>query len=272
MDEARIIAATPEPRTRHSLTADLRAAGITEGMTVLVHSALSALGWVAGGPVAVIEALFDAVGPAGTLVMPAHSGQLTDPANWQAPPVPETWIGTIRAEVPAYDPATTPTRGMGVIAELFRTWPGTLRSAHPNCSFAASGPAAADIVGDHRLESPLGEHSPLARLYARDATVLLLGVGFDSCTLLHLAELRAWPDRPDVPAGAPVLVDGIRQWVSYKEPPTGDMAHFLDLGAILLDTGAVRKVRIGSADAVVAGARGMVDLAVEQWRDLPAPE
>ena len=269
MSEAEVVAATPEPRTRQSLSADLNAAGIASGMTVLVHSSLSALGWVAGGPVAVIQALFDAVGTSGTLVMPAQSGDLSDPAKWQAPPVPADWFDIVRAHTPAYDPAVTPTRGMGAIAELFRTWPNTRRSDHPNCSFTANGPAADAILADHRLESPLGEHSPLARLYERDATVLMLGAGFDSCTMLHLAEIRAWPDWPKAREGAPVFVDGARQWISYMAPPTGESDHFVALGAELVEQGGAGTAQVGSATAVTVPARRLVDFAVARWRDLP---
>jgi aminoglycoside N3'-acetyltransferase len=31
--------------------------------------------------------------------------------------------------MPVYDPLTTPTRGLGVLPETVRTWPGALRSA-----------------------------------------------------------------------------------------------------------------------------------------------
>ena len=95
--------------TEQSLTADLRALGVEEGMGVLVHSALSAVGWVSGGPVAVIRALLQAVGADGTLVMPAHSSSWSDPAGWKSPPAPAAWWDPIRATMPAFDPATTPT-------------------------------------------------------------------------------------------------------------------------------------------------------------------
>ena len=89
MGEGDAVARAERPRTAGTLAEDLRAVGLREGATVLVHSSLSSLGWVAGGPVAVIQALLDVVGPDGTIVMPAHSGDLSDPAGWSNPPVPE---------------------------------------------------------------------------------------------------------------------------------------------------------------------------------------
>ena len=149
-----------EPVTRPSLASDLRALGLVEGATVIVHTSMARLGPVTGGAQAVISALLDTLGERGTLVMPAHSGQLSDPAHWRAPPAPEAWWDTIRQEMPAYDPALTPTRNMGAVAESFRTYPGVRRSAHPQVSFAARGPLAERIVGEHSLQSKFGEDSP----------------------------------------------------------------------------------------------------------------
>ncbi|MFB6637633.1 aminoglycoside N(3)-acetyltransferase [Streptomyces chartreusis] len=185
---------TPPPTgplvTRDTLAAQLREVGVRSGETLLAHSSLSSLGWVCGGPVAVVQALLDALGPEGTLVVPTQTGDLSDPAVWSNPPVPEEWWEPIRVTMPPYDPAVTPTRGVGVIPETVRTWPGALRSAHPQTSFAALGPRAAEIVGGHALDCPLGERSPLARLEALHARVLLLGAGYDTCTSFHLAEYR----------------------------------------------------------------------------------
>ena len=79
--ESSAIARTERPNTQESLATDLRALGVAPGMTLLVHASLSALGWVAGGPVAVIQALMDALTPQGTLVMPANTGDNSDPAG-----------------------------------------------------------------------------------------------------------------------------------------------------------------------------------------------
>ena len=262
-----IVGSGAGPGTEQSLTADLHALGVREGMVVLVHSSLSALGWVCGGPVAVIRALLQAVGVDGTLVMPAHSGDLSDPSLWRSPPAPAAWWDTIRATMPAFDPAITPTSHLGVIPELFRTWPGTVRSAHPSCSFTALGPHAGRIVAEQRLEDPMGEGSPLSAVYELDGHVLLLGVGrkvgHRNNTMLHLAERRALGDGQEtIPAGAPILVDGVREWVSYREPDI-DEDDFDEVGAAFegQDT-TTRTGPVGQARCTLLRVRPLVDFAI----------
>ncbi|MER5560291.1 AAC(3) family N-acetyltransferase [Streptomyces sp. NPDC002506] len=214
--------------TRDSLAADLCALGVRTGETLLVHSSLKSLGWVPGGAVAVVQAFLDTLGETGTLVVPTHCGDNSDPAHWMRPPVPEEWWETIRAAIPAYDPRTTPSRGVGVIPETVRTWPGALRSAHPQAPFAAIGPGASRITEGHAVDCMLGERSPLARLEENGARVLLLGAGYDSCTSFHLAEYRVPGPVADVSFA--MSTPRGRQWVTVRDTDV-DSDRFDELGA-----------------------------------------
>lgn len=251
------------PVSTRSLTADLRALGVRPGATMMVHSSLSSLGWVIGDAPAAIAALGGALGPEGTLVMPTHSGGLSDPAGWVAPSMPLEWHARIRAEMPAYDPAITPTRIMGAIPESFRTHPGVRRSAHPRQSCAAHGPHAAFVTDDHALDCAMGERSPLARLYDLDADVLLLGVGHERNTSLHLAEHRAsWLTKRHATFASPVTIDGARHWLEVDDLDFDDQ-DFARLGADFeRDTGAVLVSKVGAADARLMRQRALVDYAV----------
>jgi aminoglycoside 3-N-acetyltransferase len=258
--ELEIIDRTPEPRTRQSLATDLRSLGLDTGATVVVHASLSSLGWVNGGPVAVVQALLDVLGADGTLVMPAHTSDNSDPVHWCDPAVPEAWHQTIRDTMPAYDPALTPTREMGAIAELFRTWPAALRSRHPSVSFAALGRHARRIVEHHSLDCGLGESSPLGRIYELDGHVLLLGVGYGRNTSFHLAEYRAGV-RPPTKGGAALSRNGVRVWEELADIDL-DNAPFPELGAAWEATGGVRIGQVGSATARLFAQRAAVDFAV----------
>lgn len=250
--------------TRESLASELRALGVRPAETLLVHSSLSALGWVCGGPVAVIEALLDVLGPRGTLVVPTHSADNSDPAAWRNPPVPASWWDGIRASTPAFDTRTTRSLGVGVIPETLRTWPGALRSVHPQTSFAALGPRAAGIVDGHALDCRFGEHSPLARLEEAGAGVLLLGAGFDSCSAFHLAEYRVPAAR--VTNSFAVTTPQGRRWTTVEDTAISS-DRFEELGADFEKTHPVLRGRVGGADTRLFGLPDAVTHAVEWIRE-----
>jgi aminoglycoside 3-N-acetyltransferase len=266
MSEPEMIAATTAPATIESLARDLAALGLAPGGIVIVHSSLKSLGYIVGGPGAVIAALDRVLGPDGTLVMPTFSGQLTDPETWVAPPVPRDWWPIIRAHEPAFDPAATPTRIMGAVPELFRTLPGTHRSYHPHVSFASRGKHAEAIVAVHGFADSLGETSPLARLYVLDAKILLLGVGHANNSSIHLAEYRTkFPTRRREQKGGPIVRDGKRVWATYDdiEFDTGD---FPTLGEAFAASGHEHAGRVGQAPSRLMRQRDLVDFAI-RWME-----
>ena len=269
MSEAKLVNDTPQPRTRETLARDLRHLGLASRMTVIVHSSLSTIGWACGGPVAVIQAIMDVVTPEGTVVMPTHSGDLSDPSEWQNPPVPESWWSIIQETMPAYDPRITPTRGMGRIAEVFRTWPGVKRSSHPTLSFAAWGANASQVIMNHELDYAMGETSPLARIYDLDGWVLLLGVDYAHNTSFHLAEYRM-PGANIIQQGAPIIEAERRVWKVYRDIEL-DTSPFDEIGAAFELRTQVNKGKVGSAMARLFSQRQAVDFAIE-WLTLHRDE
>jgi aminoglycoside 3-N-acetyltransferase len=154
----------------------------------MVHTRMSALGWVVGGSETVVRALLDALGPEGTLMAYAswqdHVYQLED---W-----PEEHREAYLAEPPVFDVATGEVdRDYGRIPERVRTWPGAERSAHPEASVVAVGARARWLTAEHPADDGYGARSPFARLVEADGQVLMLGAPLDTVTLLHHAEAIA---------------------------------------------------------------------------------
>jgi len=264
MSEKTVIDRTTEVCTVNTLCRDFEQIGMRAGHTVLVHSSMSKLGFVVGGPQSVINALLEVLGTAGTLMMPTHTGQNTDPANWRHPPVPEAWWSDIRTTMPAYDPDRTPSRGMGAIAELFRTYPQVNRSAHPIASFAATGPQASALLEDHSsLTEMFGEASPVGKLYALDGYVLLLGVTHSNNTSMHLAEYRAaYSGKRYAKEGSAQWIEGERKWTEF-EMLAVDSDDFEAIGADYTASQAASEhicvSKIGMSDSTYLRQRPLVD-------------
>ncbi|GAA0396591.1 AAC(3) family N-acetyltransferase [Acrocarpospora corrugata] len=248
------------PHTVRTLRSELRELGVEPGDVLLAHSSMKSLGYVVGGVQAVVQALLDAVGTEGTLVVPTQTGDNSDPSGWGNPPVPAAWWPVIRAESPGYDPALTPSTWMGIIPETVRTWPGAVRSEHPWLSFAAVGKDAREITGTHRLDDALGDDSPLGAVYRLGGKVLLLGVGYDTNTSLHLGEWRQ-KSPPRGPRGAAVRqTDGTSRWVTWTDV-LEDESDFEHLGVAFEEAAAASIGPVGSATARLMSQPALVDFA-----------
>ena len=226
--------------TRAEVTDQLRALGVNEGGVLLVHTSFRATRPVEGGPVGLIDALRDALGPAGTLVMPSWSDNDDEP----------------------FDPMTTPASpSLGVVADAFWRQPGVLRSDH--CfAFATAGPEAARITSDPLPVPPHIPESPVGRVHDLDGQVLLLGVGHDADTTLHLAELLGGvPYR--VPRYVTVLQNGRPVRIDYGENDHC-CERFTFADEWLRARGLLSEGPVGHAHARLARARDIVGVTVER--------
>ncbi len=171
--------------TRRAISDHLAELGLRPGDRLLVHSSYRSLGPVEGGPEAVLDAMLDAVGPAGLLAMPAF--------NYQAPE-------------PCFDPALTPGR-TGILAECLRGRPGAVRSLHPTHSVVMMGREAASFTAGHHQSGAATLGSPLDRLAQAGGRILLLGVTHTANTTIHVAEQHA----------------GARKFPPWDEPPVASV-------------------------------------------------
>ena len=220
------------------LRAQLQSLGVGSGV-LLVHTSFRAVRPVQGGPTGLIAALRAALGPTGTLVMPSWSGSDEEP----------------------FDPRTTPASpDLGVVADTFWRLPGVLRSEHLQ-AFAAAGPQARRITEGPLPLPPHIPESPVGKVHALDGQVLLLGVGHEADTTLHLAELKAEvPYR--VPRSCTVLENGKPVRVSYEEND-----HCCERFALadvwLRERGLQSEGSVGHAHARLARSRDIVLVALE---------
>lgn len=241
----------------------LKRVGVRQGQNIMVHTSLSSLGFVCGGAQIVIEALLECAGEDGTVMMPAQSWKNLDPetgVHWEEP---QEWWQLIRDNWPAYNKDITPTNTMGAVAEMFRKWPGTLRSDHPARSVAAYGKNAGYLTEDHDLSNIFGENSPIGKLYEMDGYVLLIGVGYDKNTSLHLADVRAkYPGRHMVKESSAVMQDGKRVWKTY-ETLYVDGEDFEEIGRAFECCHEVKKEHLGNGILTFMKQRELVDFAVK---------
>lgn len=241
----------------------LRQIGVKNGQNIIVHTSMKNFGFVCGGPQVIIESLIEMVGQDGTIMMPTQSWKNLDPysgVHWEEP---KEWYDIIRNNWPAYDKDITPTNTMGVVAEMFRKWPGAVRSEHPVRSFSAWGKNAAYLVGNHDLSDIFGETSPIAKLYNLNGYVLLLGTGYDKNTSMHLADVRAkYISKHMEENSCAVQKDGERRWITYSTLYV-DGEDFIDIGNEFEKNYEVKKIKIGNADVRFMKQRDIVDFAVK---------
>lgn len=136
---------------------------------LVVHSAIKALARQGFQAEAIIEALLDHMRD-GHLFMPTM-----------------TWR-TVTPEHPQWDEMATPSH-TGVLSEIFRTRYATARSIHPTHSAAGWGPAATLLCSRHHIDdTPVSANSPYGLMRDYDTHVLMIGVGLETCTAIHLPE------------------------------------------------------------------------------------
>lgn len=239
--------------------------GLRSGEIVLVHCSLRQVGRAVGGPKILLRAIQELIGPAGTVVVPTQTANNSttsriyfDAVRGMGP----SEITRYQENLPGFDSARTPSYGMGAFAEHVRRHRLAVRSPHPQASFSALGPAAAELMAVHDMDCHLGERSPLAALYDAGALILLLGVGYDKCTAMHLAEYRLAVPPPSKAYRCFVMEAGHRVQHDFTAPDL-DESPFAEIGRQLDPEPFVRRGRVGGAMARIIPMHNLVEFAID---------
>jgi aminoglycoside 3-N-acetyltransferase len=144
------------------------------GDIVMIHSSLSSIGKVIGGPQAVCHAFQKVLTEKGTLLMPSY---------YQPEPILKMIKKGTLVDL------RTAESNMGEITETFRTLPGVKRSSHPFSSVCAWGRYSNEILSDH-AHSPYicGPGSPFFQLIERSGKYMGIGIDIRVIALYHVLE------------------------------------------------------------------------------------
>jgi aminoglycoside 3-N-acetyltransferase len=262
--------------TVDDVAAGVRSVGVGSGDIVMFHSSLSSMGHVCGGANSVIEGFRQAVGPEGTVAVPTL---------W--------WDGS--QDLAAWDYDHSPSYP-GIITEVFRQRPDSIRSDNPTHSVSAIGPRAAELTADHGKwglrpcmfgDEAFAAASPWERLYQWNAHYCFLGVDFTVNTMAHNGQCRLieWALQQAPPDRRADLDQRVSRFATtveyYRQSRAGltptvafvwPMFDFRLMGEHLAELGLVRFGKIGSATIRAIRSRDMIDTILttlkaepEQW-------
>ena len=215
--------------------------GVSSGMVLEVHSSLRSLGHVIGGAQTVVDALIEAVGNNGTLVMALQNAYNAEPSHFINPPMTYENFTKYRDQYPGFDVNESDTYQMGSITENLRRRKGAAFTSHPQTSFVAYGRYSKFITDSQDIDFGLSENSPLGKLYGLKAYCLLIGVDYDNMTSLHLAEYHS-AIRPVALFGSAIKDDEKRIWRKYTDYELDSDDGFLEIGH-RLEAKALVKIR-----------------------------
>ena len=246
--------------TKIQLLEQLRAIGIETGDTLLVHSALSKMGYIEGGPTTVVDVLLDAVGEEGHVLMPNS-------------PNAEYQLEYIR-NLSVFDVQNDKSK-LGAITETFRNHPEALRSCHPTEPVSCIGPNAAYFIQDHFGEiTPYTSKSPFYRVAEKGGKILMIGVTLDNAgTNLHTLEDAIedfkypiyYPELFHVDVKFP---DGTIKSMQTKvhDPVWSKKRHCDDLIPLFEEHGVLQHVQIGNAKTLLLDAKKMLETMISLYK------
>jgi len=185
----KLIKATEKPITKDMIKEALKELGIHGKSKLEVHASLSSFGFVVNKAYDIIDALIETVNQ-GVIIMPAHTGEMTDPRDWEKPPVPKSWHPTIIKHRKPFDPLVFVPERIGEIPKAFLMYPGVERTLHPEVSLSIFNRTNDPSWLDHSFDDRDLIH-PLYKLKEEGGKILMMGTDFFTCSSIHLSEFMS---------------------------------------------------------------------------------
>jgi aminoglycoside N3'-acetyltransferase len=244
-----------EEITKADLIKDLRGIGVKNGDHIGLGISFKSVGQVKGGVEAFIDALIEAVGPEGTIMMNTYT------KVFYTTEVRLGWTNYV------FDPKSTKA-WTGIIPETFRQHKNSIRSRHPVNSVAAVGKFAKYLTDGH--DENASAYLPYSRLSNINGKYLAIGIGDRLVGMRHQAQsaaglLRAVPLRRAVKYR---INDGeIKTFVLRDRG--GCVERLPELVSHLRQNGFVTDGKIAMADVVLVPTKEALEVMTDLLKNNP---
>ncbi|MFP4479174.1 MAG: AAC(3) family N-acetyltransferase [Candidatus Izemoplasmatales bacterium] len=251
------------PLTKEDLIKALKSLGLHAQSKVEVHASLSAFGFIVNKQYDIIDALIEII-TKGVIIMPAHTGEMTNPRDWEKPPVPKDWIPVIEENRKPFDPQTFLPERIGIIGKTFLLYPGVQRTLHPEVSLSVYNKTNDPHWLDHGFDDRDLIH-PLYKLVEENGHILMMGTDFYTCSSIHLSEFLsdyATIDHYDyqIKIGEKI----IKKTITTKYFDDDDL-NFKVISETYIkkykDTDAYKQVKVGNATLTLIEAKKLFEIA-----------
>jgi aminoglycoside 3-N-acetyltransferase len=258
-----LIKKTDKPVTKKDILDGLKALGLHSTSKVEVHASLTSFGFVVNKVYDVIDALMEVIDK-GVILMPAHTSEMTNPRDWENPPVPKDWHEIIENNRKPFDLDVFVPERIGEIPKVFFNYPGVQRTIHPEVSLSVYNQTDDPHWLDHSLDDRDLIH-PLYKLTQEEGKILMMGTDFMTCTSIHLSEFMcegATLETQDYQ----IVFDGeiIKKTVTTKYFDDDDK-NFIEISKRYIEkyqnTSDYKQVQVGLATLTLIDAKKLFDIA-----------
>lgn len=256
---------TNNPLTKNDILKALKALGLHSKSKVEVHASLSTFGFIVNKQYDVIDALIDTI-TEGVIIMPAHTSEMTNPRDWENPPVPKEWIPIIEDNRKPFDPQVFMPERIGIIAKTFLLYPEVKRTLHPEVSLSVYNKTNDPHWLNHGFDDRELIH-PLYKLKEEKGHILMMGTDFYTCSSIHLSEFMSEYATIDE-YEYKIKVDNkiIKKTITTKYFDDDDI-NFKAISETYIkqykDTDAYKQVKVGNATLTLIEADKLFDIAKE---------